>query len=250
LLIAGALFYFWGPYANLGKQPGTAEAKTVSPGRVIKPGEASDDRIQIPGDKSEVSVMMPPDDDGAPKLFDPKSLQAVKGTPATSSNPVALLTPPALRLNSPLAEYSGLPSLPLAPPYVAPVAKTVPIPTPIAVPPAAAKTSAPSQPNEPAPVRTVRRGGSYNQPVLIRKVEPVYPAAAAEQKAQGAVSFQATITKDGAVTNLKLISGDPLLSQAAQQAISQWKFRPAVLNGEPVEVTQTIVVKFNLAPNP
>jgi protein TonB len=85
---------------------------------------------------------------------------------------------------------------------------------------------------------------------LIRKVEPVYPAAAAEQKAQGAVSFQATITKDGAVTNLKLISGDPLLSQAAQQAISQWKFRPAVLNGEPVEVTQTIVVKFNLAPNP
>jgi TonB family protein len=251
LLIAGALFYFWGLYANFGKQPATAEAKTITrPGRVIKPGEASDDRIQIPGDKSEVSVTMPPGDEAAPKLFDPKSLNVSKVTPATPLNQVALLTPPPSRLSSPVAEYSGLPFLPEAPPYVAPLTKVVPAPTPVSVPLAATKTNAPSPASDPAPVHAVRRGGSYKQPVLIHKVDPVYPASAAEQKAQGVVSFQATITKDGAVTNLKLMSGDPLLSHAAQQAVSQWKFRPAVLNGEPVEVTQTIVVKFNLAPIP
>jgi len=256
LLIAGALFYFLGPYANLGKQPGTAEAKTVSPsGRVIKPGEASDDRIQIPGvtgegtsGKSEVSVTMPPADLGelAPRLFDPRSLTVAKLPPASSSGDLARLKPPALRANAPLPEYSGLPFLPPPPAYVAPVAKAVPPPEPVNS--TLAKTNSIPLADGPAPARNVRRGGLYNQPVLIHKVDPVFPAAVTERKADGSVSFQATIAKDGSVKELKLISGDPLLNMAAEQAVAQWKFRPATLNGDPVEVTQTIVVKYRFNP--
>jgi outer membrane biosynthesis protein TonB len=60
------------------------------------------------------------------------------------------------------------------------------------------------------------------------------------------VRFQALIGKDGVVKNLQLVSGDPLLNAAAKQAVLQWVYRPATLNGDPVEVTQAIVLKFNL----
>ena len=66
-----------------------------------------------------------------------------------------------------------------------------------------------------------------------------------QRRAQGTVRFQATIGTDGSLTNVRLLSGDPLLNVAAKQALLQWKYHPATLNGEPVEVTQTIVVRFN-----
>ena len=58
-------------------------------------------------------------------------------------------------------------------------------------------------------------------------------------------AWEAT-TKDGSVKDLQLVSGDPLLNVSAQQAVLQWKYRPAMLNGAPVEVTQAIIVMFNL----
>jgi protein TonB len=61
------------------------------------------------------------------------------------------------------------------------------------------------------------------------------------------VRFQATIAKDGSLKNVQLLSGDPLLNVAARQAVLQWKYRPALLNGQAVEVTQGIIVKFNLS---
>jgi len=80
----------------------------------------------------------------------------------------------------------------------------------------------------------------------VHTVQPIYPPAAVQRKAQGTVRFQATIAKDGSVKNVQLLSGDPLLNVAARQAVLQWKYRPAMLNGEPIEVTQAIVVNFNL----
>jgi TonB family protein len=237
LLICGVLFLFWGPYSGLAKQPSTAEAKTVTrSGRVIQPGESSDDRIQIPGSSS---VGVPPDMIGADpvqKLFDPKSLIVPKLATTEPLGQIARLTPPALRGNAIAADLSGLPFLPQPPPYAPPVVEKTPPPAPAIAPP---------QTTEAPPAPAVRIGGSYTQPVLIHKVDPVYPLIPAGRKPQGAVSFQATIDKDGAVKNLKLLSGDPLLDLAAQTAVLQWKFRPARLNGEPLEVTQTIVVKFN-----
>ena len=80
----------------------------------------------------------------------------------------------------------------------------------------------------------------------MHTVQPTYPPNALQTKTQGTVRFQATIAKDGSVKNLQLLSGDPLLNLAAKQAVLQWKYQPAMLNGQPIEVTQAIVVKFNL----
>ena len=80
----------------------------------------------------------------------------------------------------------------------------------------------------------------------MHSIPPIYPPSAVQKKTQGVVRFQATIATDGSVKDLQLLSGDPLLDGAARQAVLQWKYKPALLNGQPVEVTQGIVVKFNL----
>jgi protein TonB len=64
---------------------------------------------------------------------------------------------------------------------------------------------------------------------------------------QGTVKFEATISKDGSIINLAVVSGPPLLIPAAMEAVKQWKYRPTLLNGEPVEVLTTIDVNFSLS---
>jgi protein TonB len=64
---------------------------------------------------------------------------------------------------------------------------------------------------------------------------------------QGTVKFTATISKDGNIENLQLVSGHPLLVNAAKEAVLQWKYKPTLLNGEPVEVITEIIVNFTLS---
>lgn len=82
------------------------------------------------------------------------------------------------------------------------------------------------------------------QGLLIKRVQPVYPPSALSMHLQGAVELLATIGKDGSVTNLKQISGDPSLGRAAMDAVRQWKYRPYLLNGEPLEIQTQITVNF------
>jgi protein TonB len=85
------------------------------------------------------------------------------------------------------------------------------------------------------------------QGLLIHQVKPQYPSLARSARVQGAVVLQATISKDGTVQNLHLLSGHPLLVQAAEEAVRQWRYRPYLLNDQPVEVDTTIQVNFTLA---
>jgi protein TonB len=78
-------------------------------------------------------------------------------------------------------------------------------------------------------------------------VKPIYPPLAKMARQQGTVKFEATISKEGTIEELKLISGPPLLVQAAQDAVKQWRYKPTLLNGEPVEVLTTIDVNFSLS---
>ena len=82
------------------------------------------------------------------------------------------------------------------------------------------------------------------QGLLIKRVQPVYPAQALSMHIQGAVELLATISKDGNVTNLKQLSGDAMLGRAAMDAVKQWKYRPYLLNGEPLEIQTEITVNF------
>jgi protein TonB len=82
---------------------------------------------------------------------------------------------------------------------------------------------------------------------LIRQPRPVYPPLAKAARVQGTVKFEAVIAKDGTIQNLKVISGPPLLVNAALEAVKQWQYKPTLLNGEPVEVITTIDVNFTLS---
>ena len=82
---------------------------------------------------------------------------------------------------------------------------------------------------------------------LVKKVNPVYPAAAQTARIQGIVQFVAVVGKDGSIQNLQLVKGHPLLVQTARDAVLQWHYKPILLNGKPVEVVTDIVVNFALS---
>jgi len=84
---------------------------------------------------------------------------------------------------------------------------------------------------------------------LVRKVLPTYPPLARSARIQGTVLLQATISKVGTIENLQLLSGHPLLAPAAIEAVRQWRYRPYILNNEPVEVETQITVNFSLGGN-
>ena len=106
--------------------------------------------------------------------------------------------------------------------------------TPVAVP----KIATPTR---------VRVSSGVSSGLLIRKVSPNYPPLARQARIQGTVVLQAQISKDGSIQNLQLISGHPILAPAAIEAVKQWKYKPYLLNGEPVEVETQVQVNFTLA---
>jgi protein TonB len=93
----------------------------------------------------------------------------------------------------------------------------------------------------------VRVSQGVTQGLLIKKVQPVYPPLARQARIQGNVLLQAEISVDGTIENLHLISGHPMLAPAAIEAVKQWRYKPYILNGEPVPVETQITVIFSLA---
>ena len=82
--------------------------------------------------------------------------------------------------------------------------------------------------------------------LLLRRTVPTYPAIAKAMSVEGTVVLQATISKTGTIENLHVIAGPALLQQAAIDAVSTWRYRPYLLNGQPVEVETTVNVVFSL----
>ncbi|HTJ87919.1 MAG TPA: TonB family protein [Terriglobales bacterium] len=94
----------------------------------------------------------------------------------------------------------------------------------------------------------VRVSAGVTQGLKIKNVTPVYPQMAKIARVQGPVVLAAIIGKDGSIQNLHVIStASPLLNQAAMDAVKQWRYRPYILNGEPVEVDTQITVNFSLS---
>jgi periplasmic protein TonB len=106
-------------------------------------------------------------------------------------------------------------------------------------------TEAPPPAQTTQPPRARISGGVMAGQIRTR-VDPVYPAIALERHLQGMVVLHAIIGKDGHVEKLEVMSGPKELREAATDAVSQWAYKPYLLNHEPVEVDTTIVVNFNL----
>ena len=85
---------------------------------------------------------------------------------------------------------------------------------------------------------------------IIKRVQPVYPPLARQTRIQGTVRLHVIIAKDGTIKQLEIMSGHPLLQQAALDAVRQWRYQPTLLNGDPVEVDTTIDVIFALNEGP
>jgi protein TonB len=101
-------------------------------------------------------------------------------------------------------------------------------------------------PREPKEKRILKISGPIIAAQLISRIEPKYPYIAIQTRREGIVLLHAIISREGQITSLDVLSGDPLLVGSALDAVKQWRYRPTILNGEPVEVETSITVIFQL----
>ena len=99
----------------------------------------------------------------------------------------------------------------------------------------------------PTPVKRMRIASRVAEANLIRDVTPQYPPEAGRARLEGTVVLMAVIGKDGSVTDLRVESGLPILAQAAIDAVKQWRYKPYLVDGEPVEVDSRITINFTLS---
>jgi protein TonB len=182
------------------------------------------------------------------------SLRSVLAAPAPPPVP-----PPPMRTSAKVqvARVFSLPMLavrPLPATHVAPIPATPPdvnaaettgVDPGVGIVTSSVPSAAPAIHTEAAGL-PVRIGGGVSEANLTHRVQPIYPPLARTTHVEGTVEFTAIISKEGAIENLQLVHGHPLLVNAAREAILQWRYRPTLLNGEPVEVITDIVVKFTL----
>ena len=103
-------------------------------------------------------------------------------------------------------------------------------------------------PPPPPAVATKPRLSRMMEGNLVQRVQPDYPPLARMAGIQGSVMLRAIINRDGSIDRLQVLSGQPLLVEAAIRAVRQWRYRPYLLNDEPVKVETQITIHFNLSP--
>ena len=105
----------------------------------------------------------------------------------------------------------------------------------------------PAKTLDPTPVKRIRVASRVVEANLIHDVPPQYPPEAGRARIEGAVVLLAVIGMDGTVKDVRVESGLPILAQAAIEAVKQWRYRPYMINGEPVEVDSRITISFTLS---
>jgi TonB family protein len=93
---------------------------------------------------------------------------------------------------------------------------------------------------------SLRVSQGVSQGLLVKKVSPIYPPTALQLRKQGPVELMATISKQGTISTIKVLSGDSSLAKSASDAVRQWKYRPYLLNGEPVDIQTQVTINFKL----
>jgi protein TonB len=108
-------------------------------------------------------------------------------------------------------------------------------------------SSAAARPNLTIPTpQRVHISQGVSKGLLLYRIEPTYPPLARQAHIQGVVVLTAIIDKDGNIQNLQVVSGHPFLTPAAIEAVKQWRYKPFLLNGQPLEVETAVTVTFQL----
>ena len=181
---------------------------------------------------------------GAQPAAAPRPRNANTTIVASNFDKGRLMMPTRMPIAIPIGEDQ--PSAPASGPYDDPYIPGARPGDPNGLPSAIPSGNAPIPMPRPAPVTHPIRISSMLEGNLIRRVQPVYPPLARAARIQGAVVLVAIISKVGTIENLRVASGHPMLVPAAIDAVSQWRYRPYILNDEAVEVETQITVNFML----
>lgn len=187
-----------------------------------KPAPAPTDRprVQTTRTRGDVKWLAPPTEIHQVKLIDDRDLTSPVGVPGMDR----------------IGSYTdGVPNS-----FVNDIARAAHVTPP--PPPTPAKR----EPEPPKPTERIRVGGVVQDAMVISRVTPLYPKIAMQLHQEGKVLFSAVIGRDGTIQQLQVMNGSPLFVQAATEAVRQWRYRPTMLNGDPVEVLTTIEVTFRL----
>ncbi len=161
------------------------------------------------------------------------STKSAEAEPVVEAEQAAIRMPGAVKQPAPQEEEAVAPPTGVVEPGSAPNLGHVVAAVPSAMP-------------APVPAQRVKVSEGVSQGLLIRQVKPAYPSLARDSHVTGAVRLRAIIGKDGAVHGLALLGGHPLLAKSAMDAVWQWKYKPYLLNGQPVEVQTEITVVFKM----
>ncbi|HLJ44581.1 MAG TPA: energy transducer TonB [Bryobacteraceae bacterium] len=195
-------------------------------------------RLQLLGPE----VIAPPPPPGPPPIGPRSSARPVAGNPA--SEPI--VSPPNIPSSIVISnqpEISPAPTLPIGGPWVRGAGSSG---DPNGILGSIGIAASPPPMPSPAPSARPPHVSHMMEGNLIYRVQPEYPALARQARIQGTVILRAEISREGKIQNLQLISGHPLLVQAAMDAVRRWRYRPYVLNDQPVEVETQITVNFTL----
>jgi periplasmic protein TonB len=249
LALAALVAVQWRSRRNQGGNGAVKASERTIPNLARSSPDDQSYRQSLVSTKSETHTSSPTTPtEKAPKLQEqsvaPKPLPKPSPTkPANELHDAVLRPPSAISRNIAMGKTEGTPpnataempgSIPGALPNgvannVANIARDIPV--------AAPKIAA----------QKVRVSSGVAQGLLIHQVTPKYPPLARQARIQGTVVLQAVIGKDGTVQNLHVLSGHPMLTQSAMDAVKQWRYKPYFVNGEPVEADTQINVNFNLS---
>jgi len=269
VLVGAALYYGWTQYKATISQPVHVSAptkpapvtpkpatpssapatSTTTPGTT--PGTTPTDSTSLPASQPDASPAKSPSGDDA-------SPDAPDATAPTSTNPAGSATPAAGKTAPPAK--TGSANVGSAKPLVVKGGTAPALHAAAAAPDAPAPSMSGITAGASAPPPNLGSGGTGFKPVLqtvsisqgvsrgllIHQVSPVYPKSALTMRIEGAVELLTTISKTGDITHVKVVSGDAQLAKAAADAVKQWKYKPYLLNGEPVEIQTSVTVNFKL----
>ena len=262
-LVAGALYVGWTKFQGRTSQPvSTQTPTTTASAPVVAPQIAKPSAQPAATTTLANSAPLP----SAQPATTPAKNQGVddsESEPAVNTAPAPSATKPS-NSASPTAGRTVAEAKPAAAPLVvqggkAPAihSKTVAADTPAPSMIGLATTGAGAPPpdlgstggNAPRPLlQTLNISQGVSQGLLIKKVQPIYPKNALFMRVEGAVDLMATISKNGDITRVKVLNGDSQLTRAATDAVKQWRYKPYLLNGEPVEIQTQITINFKLPP--
>jgi TonB family protein len=232
-LLAALLMADWmrQPLLSLGTRPKAPAAPVIEPqqhGVNVDAGATASAGVAASGTDAPQGDIVSPGSAVEPTPLSEPPTDVTRGRATAEAPP-----PPALAGNAAVLDadeasvQQGLVSLPAPAPVPAPDSQVILLPAPGA-------TGAP------------RVGGQFEAPILIRRSQPAYPRMAREARVSGTVEVAATVGKKGQLREVRALSGPPLLQEAAVGAVEEWRAKPALLDGSPVEAEIIVQVVFRL----